>query len=119
MAFVKHRDEVDATRKEASLQCAHDGTTDDKACKRLRDALTDGYNAPAQHDRAEKDRRSHLLENDIAWHFEQDVQNEEHEESDVVIGAMHVEVCRKPWKIVSMLDSYEHELNLGFEHCRC
>lgn len=96
MAFVKHRDEVDATRKEASFECAHDGTTDDKACERLRDALTDGNDAPAQHDRAEKDGRSHLLQDDIAWDLEQDVQNEEHEESDVVIRAMHIEVCRKP-----------------------
>ena len=77
MAFVEHRDEIYASWEEAGLECANDGTTHDQTCERLRDALTDGEDAPAQHDGAEEDRRSHLLENNVTWHFKQDVQDEE------------------------------------------
>lgn len=54
--------------------------------------MTDGYDAPSCHDGREEEGGAHILEENVAWHFEQDVEDEEGEQGNVVILATHAKV---------------------------
>jgi hypothetical protein len=49
---------------------------------------------PSKHDRAQPDRRSNLLENDIARDLEQDIGNKKYEQSNIELRSIsiHVEI---------------------------
>lgn len=47
---------------------------------------------PADHDKAEPCRRSDFSDDDVAWNFEENVWYKEHEESNIEVMTMHIEV---------------------------
>jgi hypothetical protein len=50
---------------------------------------------PAEHYRTYPGRWSKLLQYHVAWDFEEDVRDEEHEQRDIVVFSFHLEVFRE------------------------
>ena len=69
MAFVVHRDEIDAAWVETGLEGAEENTTYDEAGERLAHPLAHGDNAPGKDDAAEPGPGMHLLQDYIAGDF--------------------------------------------------
>ncbi len=46
--------------------------------------------APSKHDRTQPDGRPYFLQKDVAWHLEEDIGDEKHEQSDVEFGSVPI-----------------------------
>jgi hypothetical protein len=57
--------------------------------------LTDCHDTPEYHDSADENGRPDFLQNEVTGHFQQYIGDEEHEERNVVIRSLQVEVLLK------------------------
>ena len=63
---------------------------------------------PKHHDRAQPCRRGNLPNEDIARYFEEDIGNEKHEQSNIVVLTFHVKVFLQTLKsCIADVDSVE------------
>lgn len=92
VALVKHGDQIQTAGEESGFQPADDDTAHHQACERLCDSLADGDDAPGEHDGGDEDGGPQFLEDHIARHFEDDIEDEEGAERNVIVLAVHVEV---------------------------
>ncbi len=65
--------------------------------------------APSKHDRTQPDGRPYFLQKDVAWHLEEDIGDEKHEQSDVEFGSVPIDI--NATKAVSEL-RYLYRFNL-------
>lgn len=81
--------------------------------------MTNSNDSPDQHHSTDVERRSNMLQKEIAGYLQQNVENEEREEYDVEIVAGHIEVSLEPlYACVTDVDASLRSVHIKASTCR-